>query len=268
MARALTNKQRQRERLAQVRMQNMLERKHRNRLRLIILSASKDMVSGYAVSGSVGTADNMQYAMFTAMRAMWRDSLGVAGKRMLTMLKARDQRLELKFDIFGDDFNLHDDEDDTPSFEFFVNEYIEQHGGQKIASDITDETREQIMEMVSAGQQAALSTRDIVKDIISRLPEIAKYRAHRIARTEVHGATNYAHDAAARSLNLPMLKEWIASSQPKRTRKSHQEADGQQVELDGLFNVGMDKLRYAGDNRGSAKEVINCRCAIGYVVAD
>lgn len=263
----LSNRERQRERSQQIRMQTLIERKHKRRIAMIISAASKDMLKTYEASGAVGTVDVLPYAVYQALTALWRDSIGIASKRMLTKLKSRHSNLTLKFDIFGGDFGA-DDDADSPAFSAVLQDYIDQHGGQKIAADISTQTREQIVEMVSVGSSEYDSTRDIARSILERVPDIAKYRAERIARTEVHGATNYAHDQVARSLNLPMKKEWIAASQA-RTRDSHREADSRDpIPLDDLFVVGNAKLRYAGDSRGPAEEVINCRCAIGYVVAD
>jgi len=264
----LSNSERQRERRAQMRMQKQVERKYTNRIRLIILESSKRMVAKYVASGEVGTVDALENAIFQTLKALWRDSLGVAGKRLLTRLKSSSDKLTLKFDIFSGDFGL-DGESDTPSFEMFIQEFIDQHGGRKIAADISTETREQIVRQTTAGAVESLGSREVAASIVKRLPQISKFRALMIARTEVHGATNYAQDQVARSLGVPIEKEWIAADQPDRTRPSHQRAsDGKPIPLDDLFQVGSDQLRYAGDPRGSAEEVINCRCAIGYVVDD
>lgn len=87
--------------------------------------------------------------------------------------------------------------------------------------------------------------------------------ATRIARTELHTAAGQGSDNAARSTGLDMVKEW-GSTDDKRTRESHREADGQRREMNLPFDVGGSKLMYPGDPDGDADEVINCRCTAFY----
>lgn len=53
-----------------------------------------------------------------------------------------------------------------------------------------------------------------------------------------------------------------------RTRKSHWAADGQRVPLGSTFRVGRAQIRYPGDPRGPAEEVMNCRCRVAVLAAD
>lgn len=54
------------------------------------------------------------------------------------------------------------------------------------------------------------------------------------------------------------LASWVATLDDK-TRESHQKVDGEWQELDKPFSNG---LMYPGDPRGSAAEVVNCRCTL------
>lgn len=85
----------------------------------------------------------------------------------------------------------------------------------------------------------------------------------RLARTEMHTAASVGSNAAAQSTGMDMVKEWAATDDA-RTRETHQEADGQRVEMDERFAVGDAMLAYPGDPTGPAKEVINCRCVVLY----
>ncbi len=87
--------------------------------------------------------------------------------------------------------------------------------------------------------------------------------AARIARTEVHTAANFASDTAARATGLDLVKEW-ATTADSRARQSHVDADGQRREMDEPFEVGGSSLDFPGDPKGSAEEVINCRCTVLY----
>lgn len=56
------------------------------------------------------------------------------------------------------------------------------------------------------------------------------------------------------------------STEDKRTRPTHVEADKQRTLLTSPFTVGGASLQYPGDPRGPAQEVINCRCTLLPVV--
>ena len=58
-----------------------------------------------------------------------------------------------------------------------------------------------------------------------------------------------------------LQKEWIAA-RDERVRSAHAVANGQIVDFEDKFLVGGEYLDRAGDPRGSAANVINCRCSI------
>lgn len=95
-------------------------------------------------------------------------------------------------------------------------------------------------------------------------------RAWTVARTETIGAVNAGVfraavlDAAQRGDPAP-FKVWL-STEDKRTRPTHVEADGQRTLLSEPFRVGGAPLMFPGDPRGPAAEVINCRCSLLPVV--
>ena len=90
--------------------------------------------------------------------------------------------------------------------------------------------------------------------------KIGYNKAARIARTEGHRIQNSAADDAAhlaRDRGADVVKQWDATLDGN-TRESHVAVDGQIRELDEEFGNG---LMFPGDPRGSAAEVVNCRCA-------
>jgi len=95
-----------------------------------------------------------------------------------------------------------------------------------------------------------------------KFKEVSQYQAVRIVRTESALAANFATQETARQIfpGSQMKKEWIAGSDA-RVRPAHREADGQIVNFDADFLVGGQYLAYPGDPRGSAGNVINCRCS-------
>ena len=72
---------------------------------------------------------------------------------------------------------------------------------------------------------------------------------------------NYATNQSATDVfgKENLQKEWIATLD-ERVRIDHAEANGQVVDMDKNFLVGGEELAYPGDSRGSAANVINCRC--------
>lgn len=95
-------------------------------------------------------------------------------------------------------------------------------------------------------------------------------RAWTVARTETIGAVNAGIfrsaelDAEQRGDVAP-FKVWI-STDDKRTRPTHVEADQQRTLLSEPFRVGGSALLFPGDPRGAAAEVINCRCSLMPIV--
>lgn len=89
-------------------------------------------------------------------------------------------------------------------------------------------------------------------------------RAMTVARTEAMSAIHAGNLAAAgfeqNRTGRPMVKEWSAHLASETTRPAHRAADGQTVALTAPFIVDGEPLQFPGDPRGSAGNVINCRC--------
>ena len=94
-----------------------------------------------------------------------------------------------------------------------------------------------------------------------KFDELTVSNAKRIVRTESVNAANYATNQSATDIfgKENLKKEWIATLD-NRVRIDHIEANGQVVNMEENFLVGGEELAYPGDSRGSAANVINCRC--------
>ena len=64
---------------------------------------------------------------------------------------------------------------------------------------------------------------------------------------------------------MDVTLEWI-STNDGRVRDDHKRADGQKIKMGETFNVGGVKMRRPSDPAGGAKNVINCRCVLGFEV--
>ena len=104
------------------------------------------------------------------------------------------------------------------------------------------------------------------------IPTIAKNLAYETANRDLNVATRNARTMItsaenggrlesykrAKKMGIEMMKEWVATND-NRTRHSHAEINGEQVEVDEEFSIG---LQYPGDESGDMDEVYNCRCTM------
>ena len=129
---------------------------------------------------------------------------------------------------------------------------------------ITGTTRDVFIKAVDriayAGFEAGKGVPEIAKEIMKDLNITERYRAERIARTEVISASNSSSQAGAQATGLELDKEWI-SYIDENTRDSHRDLNGAKVDINEQFSNGLD---VPGDPSGEADEVINCRCTVGY----
>ena len=128
-------------------------------------------------------------------------------------------------------------------------------------------TRNVIAEAVSGGWGEEKAGRELRKAIgISE-----KYRAERIARTETVSASNAGNIEGAKSLGMNLQKEWITAVDNRvrglnpNDEFDHVSMNGVVVGMDEDFDVGGELLEYPGDPRGSAGNVINCRCSVQFI---
>lgn len=113
---------------------------------------------------------------------------------------------------------------------------------------------------LSRGIAQSLSYRDIARNL-SNVANISFNNAVRIARTEGHRINQEATfncQMEAKKRGCEIVKRWD-STLDKRTRRTHQELDGQTVEVDKPFVIrGYEAMYPSGF--GVASEDINCRC--------
>ena len=134
------------------------------------------------------------------------------------------------------------------------------------------------------GQQNNLSLNEVNSLAIKNLKEgkINNARSLLIARTESHQALSAGMMGAVNLVNLPLLKQWIASDYPAkggRYRNWHRALDkqtnpdtgGVRIPVNQPFLVntpenGVIQMQYAHDANGGAMNNCNCRCCTVFVV--
>jgi len=160
----------------------------------------------------------------------------------------------------------------TDLFTYLMLYYLEQKGLDKVSKEITETTKNQIQQYLAKSFEEGLSTQETIK--LLRTAGITDYRAEMIARTETGKAANYGSMIGTAATGLVTMKEWIATKDA-RTRRvppdsfDHFHMDGIKVAYDEKFNVktkygGFEQMLHPCDPSGSAGDVINCRCTLGY----
>jgi hypothetical protein len=137
----------------------------------------------------------------------------------------------------------------------------------KAVSPITISYRNLILRVLEQASRENWGIDKIAAEIAD--PKMLLWRARMIARTENQLASNIGLKLAAEKSEYETGKEWIAAND-HRTRHGHRRVDGNIVEEDGKFAVGVYTKRGVllrtelmdgpGDHEASAANVINCRC--------
>ena len=244
---------------AHLRRMQWLEGRLRKPLRYEFLRLYTVVARALQTDGIVA-ADAAQFGHLYAVETLLRHHLARAaqtiGGRLLTEL----QRLVGQKASFED-----------LSFNKRIREWLQGPALSKVAQGISKRTREQIRKIIQRGVSRGQGVEAIARNIRRLAPTISAYRAHTIARTEVHNASEWASDQAARSVGIPEMKrEWVAVAD-NRTRDEHRLADGQVRGMDEYFEfkdangVFMYRLLYPGDETGPPGGVINCRCSLAFI---
>ena len=190
--------------------------------------------------------------MGVILSKLWADSGKAASNSTFKIAKSF-LCMELKKDIT------------TPIVDSAIASWIKDVGRTQILS-ITGTTLDDTLKIIGDARQDGLSERDTARLVHEAAPFISASRAQTIARTEAHGSSQGISLDVANQTNIPMVKLWI-SDKSGTARDSHLRIDGQRRALSEDFDVDGEKLRYPGDSSGSAGNVINCKCVIGYDVA-
>jgi len=196
----------------------------------------------------------------------WKDVAGDAGVKVASDLADADQEgtkdagnvYSRKLAPVGNNLPL-----DFSILNADVLVYLYTIAAQK-ARQVSDTEIAFIQSYLAEGVAAGESIPNLAKRIDDLyLAQIIPNRSTVISRTEVIGASNYGSHEAAKQSGLDLTKSWLAT-EDNRTRPTHSEADGQEVEMDAKFMVGGADLDFPGDPAGPADEVINCRCTQTY----
>lgn len=148
----------------------------------------------------------------------------------------------------------------------FTLNWIRRHSAKRV-QQISKTTARAIRRQIIDGTRKGWSQERIARAIERATEgEIGKVRARRIARTETHTAYergSYEQAVALQKIGIEIVVEWGAT-EDERTRPDHAAANGQVVDAGKTFTVGGEAMRFPGDPRASARQIINCRCTALY----
>ena len=161
---------------------------------------------------------------------------------------------------------------ETDLFSYTILQYLQTQGLDQLAADITQTTKDQIRRYLVQSAEKNLTLPETI--VLLRGAGITDYRAELIARTETGRAANIGSMVGATSTGLVTVKEWIAAKD-NRTRRiprdqfDHLNMDGTKIPMDATFKLqnkkgGFEFMLHPCDSSGSAADVCNCRCTLGY----
>jgi len=164
------------------------------------------------------------------------------------------------------------DEQLIDRWEKYMMDYAKNKAGDRIVT-ITSMTQKQIRKIIgdvinastTDGLGAEETARLIRKELIRQGQEINRWRALRIARTEVGTASSAGSLQGIKTLGMPFEKIWIAAGPARggKERATHQAMHKTAIDGDALFDIG-GGMECPHDPAGGADEVINCRCTMTY----
>jgi SPP1 gp7 family putative phage head morphogenesis protein len=124
--------------------------------------------------------------------------------------------------------------------------------------------RQKVENAVTQGIIQGKRIDEITDDLTESLRTTNENRMRLFARTGMTGAQNAGRLAQmedAEEEGIKVKKQWVATLD-SRTRDTHQELDGQTVDIDQPFEVDGMEIMYPGDPNAEPELVYNCRCSM------
>jgi len=214
--------------------------------------------------------DQLEY--FKNNRSLSQDKLAVHKHNMLNIFKAQYEpaiALGIKFGLKMLPLKLKQApvalEAKFSLISIYLMDWISEFGGIK-AQETSQTTFDDLNRLLKTAFQSGDSITEVIKAGL-QAKGLSVYRADTIARTETHQAALYASQRNVRRIAsevaVTVKKRWIPVFD-ERTRINHAVMAGKTVGMDDWFIVGGERMQRPGDPNGSAGNVINCRCVMGY----
>lgn len=240
-----------------IQLQADLEGKYQDRLIVSLDAAMTSLLDSMKVNHKVsGLEYNQKQRIIEDLIAQWTDAAEVSEQIMKGQIASG-------FKASSDVTNL-------------IDRYITTFGATK-SQQIISTTEKQMADLVQGGLKRGESMDTVYANLVQKIPDIAAGRAKIITRTEIHTASQFASQKIAEQAQITLTKDWVsvkddftrgAPTHPS-DQFNHWVMDGVKVNLDQPFKVptrwgGFEEIFFPGDPRGSAGNIINCRCVQVY----
>ena len=254
------DRDRERERKRQVELQEVLQEEVQPKISAEIERAADGAADEYEKTGGLGSA-------FVAVRhALAFDRILTRHYRNVVTAFG-----SMTFNTLTKHFRKFEVKESRDTFQILAESWILEHALEQ-SNIIAKTTQEDIAAVLLSAQREGLGSREIARMIRDKVGgQIGKIRAETIAITETHNAATFANLTSAtildEDLDLGLRKEWL-SVKDGRSRTTHKIVNGQKRDMNKPFQVGGENLMRPGDPRGSGKNIIRCRCVMGYVTKE
>lgn len=145
------------------------------------------------------------------------------------------------------------------------------NGASRIVT-VRESYLEYIKQLIGIGIADGRSMSEIATDLedLVRRRNFYRWQAMRIARTETTTAANYSATISSKVSGFQQEKVWISTldartRRPPESHFNHHSMNQVRVGVDEPFIVSGQKMMFPGDPKGSAGNVINCRCTVAII---
>lgn len=132
-----------------------------------------------------------------------------------------------------------------------------------LVTQINETTRQQLREILAVADAAGSTTAEI-QTAIQQATSFSPSRALMVARTEATRNINAGSIEAYRAAGaegVDVQVQWL-SAHDSNVRPSHAKADGQVIDVGGMFKLGDGDEGPGPGQMGKAENCINCRCTV------
>lgn len=183
----------------------------------------------------------------------WEDKFIEEGGPVLESAYEEGALHGIKVAHLGIDFNI----ENLPAQEFLKEKKL------KFSFETNQTTRSQLRAELGEGLKAGETHKQLAERVTKVFDFSEKYRAMRIARTEVAECENRGiFDTWSKSGKVEK-KGWLHGGGGEHPRENHQGINGEEVTIGERFSIG---LMYPGDSAQGPGETCNCTCTIYPVV--
>lgn len=126
---------------------------------------------------------------------------------------------------------------------------------------INRSTKRMLRNIIQRGMESGKSHKEIAKKIFATGKIITPIRAKTIARTETHTAAVHSLNTVMKNSRKIKEKEWLSAFDERVRESPFNHNIVERIPFDALYQKTGESLMYPGDYyRGSAANIINCRC--------